>query len=196
MPSRRPAIPRPARERVLSEFCHRCAICGGEKPQVHHIDENPTNNDLLNLLPLCPNCHLTDQHNPTAPMDPAKLALFRKFKDPTILSPQFEPLFARFRFLNNRDESIAADTIGDCIEELVAFVRSLSMGQFYGDKIASLLKMPMQFGVLVAQLPEPEYQRHRAEHNAECLAVLDSGREEVLRLVIELLRYQPWSRSK
>src|ERR1035441_2967653 len=89
MPSRRPAILRPARERVLSEFCHRCPICGGEKPQVHHIDENPTNNDLLNLLPLCPNCHLTDQHNPTAPMVPAKLALFRKFKDPTILSPQF-----------------------------------------------------------------------------------------------------------
>jgi len=26
--------------------------------QVHHIDENPGNNDLENLIPLCASCHL------------------------------------------------------------------------------------------------------------------------------------------
>ena len=26
--------------------------------QVHHIDENPENNDLENLIPLCASCHL------------------------------------------------------------------------------------------------------------------------------------------
>lgn len=37
-----------------------CPICSNEDVehfQVHHIDENPMNNELENLLMLCPNCH-------------------------------------------------------------------------------------------------------------------------------------------
>jgi hypothetical protein len=51
----RPSILRPIKDSVLREFNHRCAICGKERPQIHHIDENPANNDPLNLIPLCPN---------------------------------------------------------------------------------------------------------------------------------------------
>jgi 5-methylcytosine-specific restriction endonuclease McrA len=65
MPQSRAKIPTALREAVLKSYNHRCAICGSDHPQIHHIDENPGNNDELNLLPLCPNCHLTDQHNPT-----------------------------------------------------------------------------------------------------------------------------------
>ena len=43
---------------------NKCAICGIsnwlDKPitlQLHHIDGNPTNNNLNNLQLLCPNCH-------------------------------------------------------------------------------------------------------------------------------------------
>ena len=52
---------------VRSLFNHHCARCGLEcsRPkgsreflQVHHIDENPGNNDLENLIPLCARCHL------------------------------------------------------------------------------------------------------------------------------------------
>jgi hypothetical protein len=88
MAKERIAIPKQIREQVLVEFNHRCAVCGADRPQVHHIDEDPSNNEPLNLLPLCPNCHLIDQHNPTGGMEIPKLLLFRRFKDPAILRCQ------------------------------------------------------------------------------------------------------------
>ena len=45
-------------------YCARCGKdCRNSKNaesvlQVHHIDENPGNNDLENLIPLCAACHL------------------------------------------------------------------------------------------------------------------------------------------
>src|SRR5215217_4223395 len=53
-------IPKVTRDGVLAEFNHRCAICGADKPQVHHIDENPSNNDPTNLIPLCRLCPKSD----------------------------------------------------------------------------------------------------------------------------------------
>jgi hypothetical protein len=49
----RVSIPKPIRDRVLKEYHHRCAIRGEDNPQLHHIDEDPSNNDPLNLIPLC-----------------------------------------------------------------------------------------------------------------------------------------------
>ena len=42
-------------------FRHKCAVCGYNEDErileVHHIDENHSNNDIGNLCILCPNCH-------------------------------------------------------------------------------------------------------------------------------------------
>ena len=42
-------------------YQHKCAICGWDEDEdlleVHHIDENRENNDLTNLIILCPLCH-------------------------------------------------------------------------------------------------------------------------------------------
>jgi hypothetical protein len=119
-PKNRVSVPISVRESVLREFNHRCAICGADRPQIHHIAENLGNNDPGNLLPICPNCHLTDQHNPTVPADPEKLALFRRYKDPAILAPQFEPLFARMK-------SLARITDSDHTEELEKRARELEV---------------------------------------------------------------------
>ena len=52
---------------IRTLFNHHCARCGRdslrprnsrEQLQVHHIDENPGNNDIENLIPLCAVCHL------------------------------------------------------------------------------------------------------------------------------------------
>ena len=52
-------------------FNYHCAKCGsdyrhqeGPDPwlQVHHIDENPQNNEITNLIPLCAPCHLRIEH--------------------------------------------------------------------------------------------------------------------------------------
>ena len=182
------AIPKSIRESVLREFNHRCAICGIAKPQVHHIDENPSNNDPTNLIPLCPNCHLLDQHAPTVPINPTKLQLFRRFKDPTILVPQFEPLFRRVIFIINIDESsFDAQDAEAKVKELVSFVSALEMGSFYGKEIARFVEKPKRAGVWGRDTPD-DLSRKRKEYFQQ----LCGGREQVISLVVELLRYQKW----
>ena len=46
--------------------------------QVHHIDENPGNNDLENLIPLCATCHLKIEKEARlhAPHNETQLELF------------------------------------------------------------------------------------------------------------------------
>ena len=69
MTKKRISIPKTVAEEVLKEYRHKCAMCGRHEPQLHHIDEDPGNNDPVNLIPLCPNCHLQDIHAPTAPLE-------------------------------------------------------------------------------------------------------------------------------
>jgi hypothetical protein len=94
------------------------------------MDEDPTNHDPSNLLALCPNCHLTDQHNPTARIDTEKLRLFRKYKDPVILSTEFDPLFQRLRFLDDVRDDCDIKKLQNQVKELVSFVQALQMGAF------------------------------------------------------------------
>ena len=49
------------RRDAFNKYEHKCAICGWDKDErileVHHIDEDRSNNDLTNLIILCPICH-------------------------------------------------------------------------------------------------------------------------------------------
>ena len=66
-------------------FCARCEKdCRNSKNadsvlQVHHIDENPGNNDLENLIPLCATCHLKIEKEARlhAPYNTIQLELFK-----------------------------------------------------------------------------------------------------------------------
>jgi len=193
MTKQRVLIPARIREAVLKEFNHRCAMCGASAPQVHHIDENPSNNDSHNLLPLCPNHHLRDHHDPTADVDRGKLALFRKYKDPLILRSQFQPLWQRFSFLYSIDENTWANSMENQVNELVAFVRALKMGRFYAKRLQTLLVDPARamliaFGEKRGVVPG-NLEQMRAEH----IAKLRINRDAAEGLVVELLRYQDWS---
>jgi hypothetical protein len=181
----RKQIPKKMQNDVLDEYQHRCSICGADRPQLHHIDNNPSNNDKLNLLPLCPNCHLTDQHNPTAAFPPRILDLFRRYKDPSILSPQFLPLYDRFSSLRVFTER--ADPLGaqQSAYDLVLFVSALIMGGYYSYKLKDLiapLKHAGTWGREKRQVRGPEY-----------LDQLRKNDEKVEKLIVELLRYQDWS---
>jgi len=147
----------------------------------------------MNLLPLCPNCHLTDQHDPTAPADPGKLALFRRYKDPTILDPQFHPLFERLQFLEQIDGDLGSEFLLNCARELVDFVAALEMGDSYAGKLKNLL-LPDR-GVFIAALgggPDPEYERRLRESDLKYCKRLRRNRNTALSLSVGLLRYQPW----
>ena len=194
MPKTRVTIPKQVQEGVLREYNHRCAICGADRPQIHHIDEDPSNNVPKNLLPLCPNCHLTDQHDPTRRIATGKLQLFRRYKDPTVLSPQFHPLFNRLQFLSGIEvDDSPTSSLEEQADELVEFVNVLEMGSFYAKEIRKLTKPPVRVSVFVlGDGPDPESERRFRRENREYRAQLADVRERVVELVIELLRYQPW----
>ena len=50
---RRTAIPAKIQGQILVANKHACCICQKPYVQIHHIDENPNNNDLSNLAVLC-----------------------------------------------------------------------------------------------------------------------------------------------
>ena len=62
MTKKRTAIPQLQKVRALlqQEIKSRCPFCPSEEVghfQIHHIDENPSNHRLNNLLLVCPSCH-------------------------------------------------------------------------------------------------------------------------------------------
>ena len=190
--AQRKKVPSAVKEGVLREFRHRCAICGHDDPHIHHINGDSANNEPMNLLPLCPNCHLTDHHDPTAPVDSEKVALFRHYKDPTILKPQFGPLFTRLAVLKAEG---AASRVYRQAAELVSFVRALDMGDFYGGEIEALLSpSPSNQWFLVRRrgsASEDELEKRRESGDAYIRKVRASA-DRVRELIVELLRYQHW----
>ena len=191
----REAIPKVVRDKVLNEYSHRCAICGCDRPHIHHIDEDSSNNEVSNLLPLCPNCHLTDQHNPTRKVEVPKLKLFRSYKDPAILKPQFHPIYQRMSFLNSI-EAGAENTNAYELDskELIAFIAMFEMGGFYSEKIKSLIEAPpvilIGFGGRTEESESESRKYHSGYRNK-----LISNREHVIKLIIALLRYQGWANA-
>ena len=186
----RAAIPKQTKDRLLAEFNHCCAICAAARPQVHHIDEDSSNNEITNLLPLCPNHHLSDQHNPTRKIDPSLLSLFRIHRDPLILCPQFLPLFNRAQFLIKSNPSYTFDEIRDLVIDLARFVREMNMGNYYADSLIQLLDIdkliPISF---IADKVEDD-----ATENArkDCVAHVARSSPKAIHLITELLRYQTW----
>ena len=69
---------------LFNFYCARCGKdCRNSKNaesvlQVHHIDENPGNNNLENLIPLCATCHLKIEKEARlhAPYNETQLELF------------------------------------------------------------------------------------------------------------------------
>jgi hypothetical protein len=187
MPKTRTAIPKSLRDGVLHEFNYRCAICGRERPHLHHIDENRENNVSGNLLPLCPNHHLSDQHDPTRQVDPLLLALFRQYKDPQILSPRFEPVFRRLRPLLLSTPASSFRELADATSDLSSFIARFAMGDYYFGQLRALLNWEGAAGY------NTENQEEVLEtHRRRFIALLQSNLPAAIRLLVEQLRYQDW----
>ena len=193
----RESIPKKVKENLLDEYNHKCAVCGSDRPHVHHVNEDPSDNSIDNLLPLCPNCHLSDQHNPTRKFDIPKLQLFRKYKDPVILKPQFHPIYTRQLFLMGvmfGDDPV--DAIERQAEELVEFVGMLEMGGFYSKRLSELIG-PLNRAMIMSldAGPDENYNRQVRSANSDYRNKVISNRENAIALLVELLRYQDWVSS-
>jgi hypothetical protein len=193
----RETIPKKIKETVLDEYDHRCAICGSDRPHLHHIDEDAINNEITNLIPLCPNCHLIDQHNPTRKVEISKLKMFREYKDPAILKPQFHPLFTRQQFLDEID--IHDSDIGDLerrARELREFVEAFEMGSFYANRIQELIGPFDIVGIIpLGPNPDPRYVSQLEQERMEYKTKLKHNSQKVKSLLVELLRYQGWANA-
>ncbi len=187
----RTAITKAVRDAVLEEYDHRCALCGSNRPQLHHVDEDRSNSIAENLIPLCPNCHLTDQHNPTRRLGVDKLRFFRKYKDLAILSPQFDSLLRRMRFIQ--------DVIGGEFDRAVvdvrrrdflAFVEALEMGAYFSKKLRIAITEEQNERILDAR-PEvvQAFEKRQQEQYA---SQLRRKLPDIHLIVVELLKFQPW----
>jgi hypothetical protein len=187
MAKKRAAIPKAISEQVLKEFRHKCAICGRHEPHLHHIDEDPSNNTIENLLPLCPNCHLQDSHDPTAPVDSYKIQLFRRIKDPLIFDPRFHPLWSRLRFLRENESDRAESWKWSC-NNLCEFVKALNMGQYYSNLIMGVLKAPHEHYIVHQHKQGKKISKENINLNELhifCATVIED-------MCVEMLRFQKW----
>ncbi len=60
VPKKRKSIPAKTKAKLQKEIKSECPFCGNEDVehfQIHHIDENPSNDVFDNLLLICPTCH-------------------------------------------------------------------------------------------------------------------------------------------
>jgi len=57
MTKERKPISETIKHEVISRCNNRCCVCQTPFIVIHHIDEDPSNNQIDNLAPLCPNCH-------------------------------------------------------------------------------------------------------------------------------------------
>lgn len=146
---------------------------------------------MQNLLPLCPNCHLVDNHNPTSSVDPSKLALFRRYKDPVVLSPHFHPLFTRFKYLLDIGTGTSWDSLHHATVELIAFINVLNMGAFYHRQVDELL-IDHSPSMGFSDEPETILQERMLRREEQYRAQIIKNREKAIELIIEMLRYQDW----
>lgn len=194
----RPTVPKATREEVLKLFDNQCAICDDPHPQMHHIDGDPSNNDPMNLLPLCASCHQTDHHNAShRGHTPEVLRLLRRYRNTSVLEPEFRPLSDALDFLRNAEDA-DRDSLTSGATRLRDLVESMEMGDYYGDQIWKLISPPPSVGVLnISGRPDPALEarekKRREEWYENYRAQLVENRDEVERLVVEQVRYQPWS---
>ena len=169
-------IPIPTRTKVAVLKCyhHKCALCrrNPPPPELHHIDGNPSNNDTINILPLCPNCHSS-----IARVSPITILLFRKHGRREILSVEFEEVLKKCAFVV---ELSADDWIPWFIapaEDLVAFVRQLDMGKYYAPRLKRLIWSE-------PEIETPTVEEYKVFHTLRCSAIEN--------LIVDLLPHQGW----
>lgn len=196
MVKKRVSIPKSISDQVLREFRHKCAICGRHEPQLHHIDEDPANNVVENLLPLCPNCHLQDSHNPTAAPDIYKVKLFRRTKDPLVLDPKFHPIWIRLQFLRENEED-RIESWQWCCNNLCEFIKALKMGEYYANFITAILKNPYDHYIIYQHKIGNKIQKASLRDNKELQEKISAHRATAIEdICVEMLRYQEWQIAK
>jgi len=115
MTKTRASVSETTRLEVISKCNNRCCICQTPFIVIHHLDEDPSNNELDNLAALCPNCH-SQAHSSnqlTANLTAPRIAVLRD---------------KWYEYCDNRRESLNASP--NAILKLKNFVRSVGFAKY------------------------------------------------------------------
>jgi hypothetical protein len=197
-------IPKAISEKVLKEYNNHCARCNSSSPELHHIDEDPSNNEILNLIPLCPNCHQNWAHSSLANVNPLLIKLLRRYKNKKMLANEFVPLLRRLEFLEHI-KSMESSEIEKSIKNLLELISHHEKGGFFAsqivDKIGEYPRYMPGFLVYdyVAKELTPETKRFMKQQLDRHIVAwniynvqLYENRYLVYEAIDELLSYQNW----
>jgi hypothetical protein len=128
----------------------------------------------------------------------AKLSFFRRYKHRHILKPQFNPIFRRMAFFDAITDADTVEILESSANELVNLIRNLAMGQFYASELEKLLKPPpgAYFGVIGTAEADARRREFLRERERKYRDQLPRNRQNVERLIVEMLDYQIRARVK
>lgn len=122
---------------------------------------------------------------------------YRRLREPVILAPQFHPLFVRLEFLRRVTPTTPVKEIDRDVAELVQFVRTLNMGQFYGDKMEALLRRARCIYIPKSwRATDSECETALAAEERKYREKVAACHAEVWDLIMELCSFQGWSQDK
>jgi hypothetical protein len=97
------------RAELQREISSSCPFCEGQEVghfEIHHIDENPANNDKINLLLLCPTCHSKITKGDISKDEVYKIKL-------SLLSKQLPKTLNTSKVNNNSFKNVNQAIVGD-----------------------------------------------------------------------------------
>jgi len=137
-PKKRKPIPRDVKRRLLLYTRYECCLCdkkisGEGERTFHHINGNPDDNRMDNLVPLCPNCHaradrgdfLKDHLKEIRDAKIRKLGIKKDFEDIAEPGIAFKTLFTSKldECINLIEKTTSLQQINDSIDELIMLVK-------------------------------------------------------------------------
>ena len=99
-PPKRPPIPAATQTNLLLTNRHACCVCQKHMVQIHHIDSNPTNNQLSNLACLCVDHHdmATSLASLTKKLTPQQVRIYKETWEGECKKSVYALSRARFSF--------------------------------------------------------------------------------------------------
>ncbi|HYM59995.1 MAG TPA: HNH endonuclease signature motif containing protein [Thermoanaerobaculia bacterium] len=117
-------VPEATRLQIIFRCNNRCPVCQTPFIVIHHVDEDPSNNEDDNLAPLCPNCH-TQAHATSAmtlSLTPSRIKALRD---------------KWYTYCEARKDSLAASA--NAVLNVHNFVRAVGFAQHGWSKTFSVL---------------------------------------------------------
>lgn len=170
-------IPKAVVDKVKQEFHHRCALCRADYCEVHHIDEDPSNNDPDNLIPLCPNCHHGRVHGRGGHrIDAGALRRYRTIGNRFVATPAYDLLLRRTAYITSEQfHEMDWQQIDHAYQDLRSFVADLRFGKYFVEKLDRLMRPASPPNLVHATIigPGHDVKAQREQQERKSRAVLE-----------------------